>query len=155
VWLDKANPANLVYVLKNDNMLWRLHAQRLLVERGQFDVEPSLVQLIHDQSVDRAGLNTAAIHALWTLHGLGALNEKKPNPAALKAALAALTHPSFGVRRNAVQVLPRTEESVFAILSAGLLNDSDAQVRLMSLLALAEMPRTSQAGAAIYAAKRR
>jgi len=89
---------------------------------------------------------------LWTLHGLGALNETSPDPAALAAAIAALKHPSFGVRRNAVQVLPRTEESVFAILSAGMLADSDAQVRLMSFLALAEMPRVSQAGAAIFAA---
>ncbi|MCE9556181.1 MAG: ThuA domain-containing protein [Planctomycetes bacterium] len=150
--LEKATPAELVAALKNDNMLWRIHAQRRLVQRGQKDVVPALVELVRDNSVDPAGINGGAIHALWTLHGLGALAEQNTDQAALTAALAALRHPSYAVRRNAVQVLPRTEESLFAILSAGLLSDSDAQVRLMTLLALSEMPRTSQAGAAIYAA---
>ena len=150
--LDKAAPAELVAALKNDTMLWRLHAQRKLVERGQKDVVPALVELVRDTSVDAAGLNVGAIHSLWTLQGLDVLNDESSDPAALSAALGALRHPSFGVRRNAVQVLPRTEASLFAILSAGLLNDTDAQVRLMTMLALSEMPRTSQAGAAIYAA---
>jgi len=150
--LGDAAPAELVAALKNDNMFWRLHAQRKLVERGKRDVVPALIDLVRDSSADGAGINGGALHALWTLHGLGALEGEHADAAAVSAALGALKHPSYAVRRNAVQVLPRTEESVFAILSAGLLNDGDAQVRLMSLLALAEMPRTSQAGAAIYAA---
>ena len=32
--LSKDDPKGLVAALKNDNMFWRLHAQRLLVERG-------------------------------------------------------------------------------------------------------------------------
>ena len=43
--LSKADPAGLVAALKSDNMLWRLHAQRLLVERGKLDVVPQLVAL--------------------------------------------------------------------------------------------------------------
>ena len=46
--LSKADPAGLVAALKSDNMLWRLHAQRLLVERGKLDVVPQLVALAAD-----------------------------------------------------------------------------------------------------------
>src|SRR5438552_10119934 len=37
VSLKAATPQNLVATLKHDNMFWRKHAQRLLVERGQLD----------------------------------------------------------------------------------------------------------------------
>ena len=43
--LDKATPTQLVAALRNDNLLWRLHAQRLLVERGARDSIPALVNL--------------------------------------------------------------------------------------------------------------
>ncbi|MCE9547693.1 MAG: ThuA domain-containing protein [Planctomycetia bacterium] len=148
--LDKATPAELVATLKNPTMLWRLHVQRLLVERGQKDVVPALVALVDDRSVDPVGLNVGAIHGLWTLNGIGALGGS--DPAALAAAVRALRHPSAGVRRNAVAVLPQTEESLAAILAGSLLTDSDAQVRLASFLALVEMPRSNQAGSAIFAA---
>ena len=80
--LDPNDPAGLVAALKNDNMLWRLHAQRLLVERGKTDVVPALVGLVKDRSVDAIGLNPGAIHALWTLHGLGVLDgdDRRPTP---------------------------------------------------------------------------
>ena len=58
----------------NDNQFWRMHAQRLLVERGKTDVVPALIERLRDRSVDAIGLNVGAIHALWTLHGLGALD---------------------------------------------------------------------------------
>ncbi len=70
--LSKATPAELVGVLKSDNMLWRMHAQRLMVEKGDKTVIPALIALAGDASVDGIGLNPAVIHALWTLHGLGA-----------------------------------------------------------------------------------
>src|SRR5262249_3200764 len=132
--LPGATPQKLVETLKNDNLFWRRHAQRLLVERGQRDVLPALFDLARDASVDAIGLNVGAIHALWTIHGLGALDGSDPGATAV--ATAALRHRSAGVRRNAVQVLPRKPESVAAILGAGLTQDPDAQVRLMTLLAL-------------------
>ncbi len=50
--------------------------------------------------------------------------------------MAALAHPSAGVRRNAVQVLPHdTRLGRSPCCHAGLLSDSDAQVRLAALLA--------------------
>ena len=145
--LAGASPETLVAALANDNQFWRMHAQRLLVERGKTDVLPDLYKLARDTSIDAIGLNAGAIHALWTIHGLGALDGKTPEATAVAAA--ALKHPSAGVRRNAVQVLPRDEAAVAAILKAGLLDDRDAQVRLAALLALADRPASPEAGEAI------
>ncbi|MGL4551871.1 MAG: PVC-type heme-binding CxxCH protein, partial [Gemmataceae bacterium] len=104
---DLSTPAALVAALKHDNMRWRLHAQRLLVERGDTSVVEELLKLVADRSVDEIGLNVGAIHALWTLHGLKAI-DARVHPA--------LSHPSAGVRRNAALVLPPAKESVRAIL---------------------------------------
>jgi putative membrane-bound dehydrogenase-like protein len=138
--LGKADAETLVATLKHDNMRWRLHAQRLLVERGKPDVVPALCKLIDDTSTDDLGLNVGAIHALWTLHGLGALNG---SGEAVQTSRKALKHPSAGVRRNAALV--QGNGSTTAILDAGLLNDADPQVRLAALLALAQMPSADAA----------
>ncbi|HJZ90611.1 MAG TPA: PVC-type heme-binding CxxCH protein, partial [Gemmataceae bacterium] len=148
--LADATPEKLIATLKSDNLFWRRHAQRLLVERGKTDVLPALFALARDQQVDEIGLNVGVIHALWTIHGLGALDGS--NPEATSVAVAALKHPSAGVRRNAVQVLPRDEDAVAAILAAGLTRDPDAQVRLMTLLALADRPPSDAAGKSIIEA---
>ena len=42
---------------QDDNQLWRMHAQRLLVERRKTDVVPELIKLVRDTSVDAIGLN--------------------------------------------------------------------------------------------------
>jgi putative membrane-bound dehydrogenase-like protein len=147
--LDPTDGPGLVAALKNDNMFWRLHAQRLLVERGKRDVVPALIALVGDTSVDAIGLNPAAIHALWTLHGLGTLDGK--NADVLASATHALKHPSAGVRRNAAQVLP-AEGGAKAILTAGLLADPDAQVRLAAYLAIAGLPASDEAGDALATA---
>ncbi|MCO6457660.1 MAG: ThuA domain-containing protein, partial [Pirellulaceae bacterium] len=112
--LGDAEPVELVAALRQPTMLVRLQAQRLLVERDQPDVVPQLVELLRDESTDAIGLNTAAIHALWTLQGLGALGEA--DGPAFDAAVSALGHPSAGVRRNAVQVLPADPRTTAALL---------------------------------------
>ena len=50
--LSKDDPKGLVAALKNDNMFWRLHAQRLLVERGKTDVTADLAKIVADPSFD-------------------------------------------------------------------------------------------------------
>jgi putative membrane-bound dehydrogenase-like protein len=151
--LSKASPQELVSTLTNDNQFWRKNAQRLLVERQNKDVVADLIKLVNDQRLDEIGLNVGAIHALWTLKGLNALDGK--DPTALAAAAGALKHASAGVRRNAAQVMPPSPESLAAILNSGVLSDPDAQVRLESLLAVADMPKggeqSNRAGAAVYA----
>lgn len=141
--LDPADADGLVAALSSDNQLWRMHAQRLLIERGKADVVPALLALAADPKVDAIGLNPGAIHALWTLRGLGAIDG---DAKAREAAASALKHPSAGVRRNALQVLPRDAEAVKAILAAGSIADPDAQVRLAALLTLADAPADPAAG---------
>jgi putative membrane-bound dehydrogenase-like protein len=147
--LDPGDAGSLLAGLSSDNLLWRMHAQRLLVEPGKRDVVPDLIQIVKDPSVDSIGLNAGAVHALWALHGLGALDGNGPDAPATAAAVVALRHPSAGVRRNALMVLPRNEASVGAVLAAGLLLDPDAQVRLSALLAVSEMPRSAGAAQAV------
>jgi uncharacterized protein len=148
--LDPNDGPGLVAALKDDNMFWRLQAQRLLIGRGKKDVVPSLIELIKDKSVDGIGLNPGAIHALWTLHGLGELNQVGPTTEVV--LMAALMHPSAGVRRAAVQVLP--PDGTWTPLPAGIqadpaiakivVLDPDPQVRLAALLALADTPASTE-----------
>ena len=147
--LDPEDADGLVAALTNDNLLWRLHAQRLLVERGNRDVVPMLIKLVQDPSTDELGLNPGAIHALWTLEGLGEMNA-----ASVDTAPAALKHPSAAVRRAAVMVLPRSEAVLDALRAGNLLEDDDAQVRLATFLAFAELPSNESAGSSIYSALR-
>ena len=148
--LTASDPAGLVRALASDNMLWRLHAQRLLVERGAKDVVPQLIGLVGGQSVDAIGTNGAALHALWTLHGLGEIANTTSDAG--RAAVAALKHPAAGVRKAAAMVLPASVESSGAILDAGLLKDPDMHTRLAAVLRVADLPATAATGQALYAA---
>jgi hypothetical protein len=163
--LEGASSDQLVQALQNDNMFWRLTAQRLLVERSAQDVLPALYALVRDESLDEVGNNPGALHALWTMHGLGALEGS--NEDALKVAHDALHHPAPAVRRAALNVLLPTQAVQDAILDAGMLPDLQApgdmdyvvapavlqeanpHVRLAALLALSETPSTERAGRAI------
>ena len=133
----------LLTALKSDVMYNRLWAQRLIVERGNKDVVPALIELASDKTVDAIGLNTTVIHALGALQGLNALQGQAT------AAISALKHPSAGVRRNAVQFLPPTAESLAAILDSGVLSDREVQVRLQAILALAKFKPDSRATSAL------
>ena len=146
------DPKTLLAALKSDNQFWRLHAQRLLVERGKADVAAELIKLVGDKSVDAIGLNAAAIHALWALHGLGMLEGKSLDPNAFAASIGALKHPSAGVRRNALQVLPSDKKSAEAIIAAKLMRDPDAFVRLAAFLSLSDMPRSAETADALVGA---
>jgi putative membrane-bound dehydrogenase-like protein len=148
--LADATADRLVKTLSHPTMLWRKHAQRILVEQGRTDIVPALIELTLDESQDEIGLNVGAIHALWTLHGLGAIGDQSANATA--AVYNTLKHPSAGVRRNAVQVLPSAHKSVTAIGHANLLNDSDAQVRLAAMLSLADLPASDVGGEMILQA---
>ncbi|MGV3483883.1 MAG: PVC-type heme-binding CxxCH protein, partial [Planctomycetaceae bacterium] len=88
--LSKANTDELVDALRHPTMLVRKHAQRLLVERGDLSAASKLVAMVADNDVDAVGLNTAAIHALWTLDGLG-LNRPDNTPV-VNAIVGALRH---------------------------------------------------------------
>ena len=150
--LSVNRPLELVQALGHDNMFWRTTAQRLIVERGKTDVVPQIVAIVNDRTVDKIGLNSPAVHALWTLHGLGALDGT--NATALDAATRALSHPAAGVRKAAQSVLPQTQQSIAALLSAGAVTDKDLNVRLNALLVLSRMPASVEAGREIYRASK-
>jgi len=150
--LSANRPLELVQALRHDNMFWRTAAQRLIVERGKTDVVPQIIAVVNDRTVDKIGLNSPAVHALWTLHGLGALDGA--NAAALEAATRALSHPAAGVRKAAQSVLPQTQQSVAAMLSTGALTDKDLNARLNALLVLSRMPASVEAGREIYRASK-
>jgi putative membrane-bound dehydrogenase-like protein len=142
--LKDATLEKLAAALKSDNLLWRKHAQRLLVERGKTDVVPGLVKLMADPAVDEIGLNPGALHAAWTLHGLGLLkddaNLTEEQKRAQSVVAKALAHKSAAVRRNAVLAMPSSTETAVLIGRSLLLDDTDAQVKLATLLALADIP---------------
>ena len=149
--LAGASLPELVAALRDPNMFWRERAQRKLVDRaggradGGRDVVPALAKLLTDTSVDAIGLNPAAIHALWTLRQLGALEGPAADPAAVAAVELTLDHPSAGVRLNAVRVLPRDATALAAVAKAGVARDHAPLVRLAVLEALSEWPTSPEA----------
>jgi putative membrane-bound dehydrogenase-like protein len=150
--LDKNKPDELLAGLQSDNMFWRITAQRLIVEGGYKQLAPQLFGLIRNKSIDAIGINAPAIHALWTLNGLGLLNGS--DAEALTVAEDALTHPSAGVRKAALQVLPLTSRSKAAIQKAGLLNDINLNTRLAAFLTIADMPASDEMGKLLVAAQK-
>ena len=148
--IDPLNNKDLISGLKSDNMFWRMTAQKLIVENQNTSIIEDLLQLIADQSVDEIGLNSPAVHALWALHGTGALDGS--NAKAMEAATKALKHPAAGVRKNAIRVLPKSEEVLKAILDANLIKDKDLNTRKEALLAIAEMPSSPDVSDLLLAA---
>ena len=142
--LNKNDAAGLVDALSNTNMFWRTTAQRLLVEKGDKSVLPALYKLVQNEKLDETGINAPAIHALWTIHGLKALTGV--NQEALNVALKALNHPAAGVRRAAIQVLPKTTATFQAIQKAKMFDDKDFRVRLAAVLATTDMKPSAEIG---------
>ncbi|MFM7248493.1 MAG: PVC-type heme-binding CxxCH protein [Planctomycetaceae bacterium] len=154
--LAVADAAGLVAMLADPNLFWRSRAQRTLVERiarldpaakaaALVDVTPRLVALVKGRAVDAIGLDPGAIHALWTLHNLGLLGESA-DVVVLDAARKALSHPSAGVRMNALKVLPRDEATLVACDRAAIDADASPLVRLVLAEALSEFPAADLAG---------
>ncbi|GAB2778497.1 ThuA domain-containing protein [Rhabdobacter roseus] len=146
--LSKDDLPGLVAALKNDNMFWRMTAQRLLVEAKNRSVAPELYRIVNNQQVDEIGLNSPAVHALWTLHGLGLLDGSQPE--ALAVASQALSHPAAGVRKAAAQVLPKNEQSFDSIKK--LMQDPNLNTRLAAMVALVELPPSEKMGEAVFLA---
>ncbi len=145
--LDKEKPDELVDALSDDNMFWRMTGQRLLVERGKTDILPELYKLVNDDRVDGMGLNPAALHALWTIEGLGALES---DPEAGNVVGGALYHPSSAVRKAAIQILPKNGATDAALQRSKVLYDKNPGVRLAALLYFAERPASEDMGKRLY-----
>ena len=128
--LKGASTAQLVAALGSGNQFWRLTAQRLLVDGPRPDAAPALKQAV----ADRAPL--AALHALWTLHGLGLLDEATHRTA--------LVHADAAVRRNATRALGRDAAAVSLYFASSVMSDPDALTKLAAFVKLAEFSTTAQ-----------
>ena len=145
--LNQNNPQELIKALSNDNMFWRLTAQRLLVERGNTDVLTDLYKLVNNLKVDEQGLNPGALHAIWTIQGLEELESEKEATAVV---IGALFHTSSAVRKAAIQILPRTSWVDDALLKSGVLQDKDPSVQKEALLYFSEREPSENIGKILY-----
>ncbi|PVD50649.1 dehydrogenase [Terrimonas sp.] len=146
--LKKDDADGLVKALRSDNMFWRTTAQRLLVESGNTKAADKLYDIISDTKTDELGLNPAAVHALWTLQGLKLLDEK--DKKAIEVVATALKHPSAGVRRAAIQVLPATADITKLLIESGVFNDKDLRVVLAAILKTCDLPASDEAGDVLF-----
>ena len=153
--LAQASADELVAALADDNMFWRERAQRKLVERaagrpdGGRDVVPALIRLVEQSSVDAIGLNPAAIHAIWTLNQLGALEGPQADSLAVARVQSAFAHPSAGVRMNAIKAIPRDAGMLVKLSGSTVIDDPAPLVRLAVLEAIGECPSSPDAAAIV------
>ncbi|WP_456238989.1 PVC-type heme-binding CxxCH protein [Rubripirellula reticaptiva] len=136
--LADASSADLVKALKNDNFFWRRTAQRLLVEQNATDrtTLSDLVALVDNQQTDEIGLNTAAMHAIWTLSGLAQGGSNEANAALAMACKKGFTHLSSPVRNAAIANC--ANDQVKLAVESGVLRDADPRVQLSALLRIAD-----------------
>ena len=128
--LKGATTSQLVAALGDGNPFWRLTAQRLLVEGKRNDAAPALKQAV----AGRAPLK--ALHALWSLHGLGLLDEATHRTG--------LTHADAAVRRNATRALGRDAAGIALFFASAVMSDADPLTRLAAFTKLGEFPTTPQ-----------
>ncbi len=133
--LHGASDADLVRALGHDTLHWRFAAQRLLVEGGKTGTAPELRRLVAATNTPPAG-TLAAIHALWTLHGLGQLDDDTHR--------AALLSQKSDLRRNAVRALGHDARSQTLFFGAGVVSDPDLITRLAAFVKLSEFPTAPQ-----------
>src|SRR5262249_25436151 len=90
--LARRTSAELVELLRNNNPWWHRTALRLLGERRDASVGPSLSRLLFESEAE-----PLALRGLWGLYALGAFDDD--------TAEKALKHPSRWVRSWAVRLL--------------------------------------------------
>ena len=127
--LSTATDAALVDALSHNNLWWRRTAQRLLLDRRPRQIAPML------ETVARKGASPfGRLHALWTLDGLGLLDDE--------LVALALGDTEAGVRENALRLAePRLAGS--ALLQAAVLAravvEKDARARFQLLATLGDL----------------
>ena len=125
--LGRMSAGELAHTLEHSNAWWRETAQRLLIERHDRRAVP-LLRTIAQGSQHEA----ARIHALWTLDGLGGLEDAD--------IAAALEDRHAAVRENALRLAEARLRASTDLLSRVLraADDADERVRLRVALALGE-----------------
>ena len=129
--LANAKTAEIVAALDSRNQFWSLTAQRLIVDNKLKDAIPALKKRV----VTGAG-GKGAIHALWALEGIGALDRETHQKALLDKDPA--------LRRNAVRALPAGESGRQLFFSSAVIQDPDLLTRQVAFVKLAEFPTIPQ-----------
>ena len=132
--LKDAKVETLVETLKNDNLFWRLQAQRLIVEAK----DPKAAKLLETVIANPKSDPREVLHAIYTQAG-----STTPTQGA-----SGLGHASPAVRRAAIAALPNEPITVLNLIKANLHEDPDPSVRLAAWLKISEIPTTGVATAA-------
>src|SRR5947208_2109351 len=134
--LGEASDAELVQQLARPNIWWRRTAQRLLVERHDGDAVQPLLRLFNESPSP-----FGRVHALWTLDGLGKLDES--------LLPKALDDPEAGVRENAVRLSESQLASHPELVEklSRMTGDPDPKLRfqLLCTLGFADSPQANAA----------
>ncbi len=125
--LAKANAPQLAAALDSENQFWNLTAQRLIVDKKINEAVPALRKRV---ASGKGGVS--AIHALWALEGLGALDKDTHQKALLDKDAA--------LRRNAIRALPANDAGRQLFFSSPVIQDSDLLTRQAAFVKLAEFP---------------
>src|SRR5688572_27927750 len=125
--LAKAKASEVVAALDSGNQFWSLTAQRQIVDNKVTDATPALKKRVRSGNGGKG-----AIHALWSLEGIGAL-DKDTHQTALLDKDAAL-------RRNAIRALPANEAGRQLFFSSPVIHDPDLLTRQAAFVKLAEFP---------------
>jgi uncharacterized protein len=136
--LDPKDPATLVQTLGHDNLLWRLHAQRLLIE-NKLPVDAQLQALVQAEGV-------AAVHAFQVLKQKGQLSETQLERLWSSSNLALRRAVREVIGRDHPQILRRLVLADHGTLSA-------ATPRELSelLVAISRLPEDDAIGRRVFA----
>ncbi|MEZ6038179.1 MAG: ThuA domain-containing protein [Planctomycetota bacterium] len=132
--LDVAEPATLLANLDADNLLWRLHAQRLIVEGKVVSLREPLEKMVLASSA-------GSPHALQALHQLGLLA-----PRLLKAALSNGTE---ATRRAAITMATPADLKAVYVQNGTIVGDGRELAEV--LVAFAGAAHDPKIGAAVFA----
>ena len=129
--LARAKSPEIVAALDSANQFWSLTAQRLIVDNKLKDAAPALRKRVRSGSG-----GTGAIHALWSLDGIGALDKDTHQKALLDKDPA--------LRRSAIRALPANEAGRQLFFSSPVIQDPDLITRQVAFAKLAEFPTIPQ-----------
>jgi uncharacterized protein len=129
--LAGADAAQLVAALDDDVQYWRLLAQKNLVEGKVSQAAEALKQRVMAKNT-----GAGAIHALWSLKGLGLLDEATHRHA--------LTSKDAALRRNAIRALDADEKAQALYFSSTVVTDTDPVTRLAALVKLGDFATTPE-----------
>lgn len=141
--LSKATPGELAFLLADRDAWWRETAQRLLIERRDMSIAPTL-KLI---ALTRRG-TMARLHALWTLNALGVLQAED--------LLSPLTDPHPRIREQVIKLTEgradQDRDLAFTLLLSA--DDVDPMVRFQMAFSLGELKKPAAIAALASIARR-